>query len=79
MSKGFCEPAACRRAITVDGIKEKADVFITTNVTISSLASFPPSERASMAFIPKGVAAFPMPSIFALIFAASAERAAGLQ
>lgn len=71
MAVGSAEPAAVRRAITVEGISCTEAVFKSANMHISSEArdlsgfSFCSS---SMARRPNGVAALLMPKMFAVIF-----------
>ena len=57
-------------AITIVGISVILEVFIARKVIMERLAtSSPPFNRfnSSIAFIPRGVAAFPSPNIFAII------------
>ena len=68
---GFCEFSEFLIAITVVGISWIDAVFITINIIIGlESVSFLGFSFCidSMAFKPKGVAAFPNPSIFAIIF-----------
>jgi len=71
ISEGFLEPAEALNAISVAGTIVTLDVFIAKKVHIASVAvsglSFSRC-NSCMAFNPKGVAAFPKPSILALKF-----------
>src|SRR5690625_7030306 len=59
-----------RIEITIVGNKVKLDVFNARNVIIEREATFDLLNRfiSSIAFNPSGVAAFPNPNIFAVIF-----------
>ena len=77
ISVGEAEPYSCLKSATVVGTRCMQAVFITTNLAISSLAvSFLGLSACSllMASKPNGVAAFPRPRIFAVIFIAIASR-----
>lgn len=68
---GLAEPAAARNAIMVDGISWNEVVLSVTSIHILpdgfSGCGFS-SSRVWAASIPIGVAALPIPSIFAVIF-----------
>jgi hypothetical protein len=71
ISTGFEEENASLIPIIVAGIKVIQEVFNAINVHIASDASgllWFNSCNSCMAFIPKGVAAFPKPSMLALRF-----------
>ena len=70
MSYGLALPYAARSVTTEDGISWNAAVFITTNSTMPRVGVSPPEIRciSSIAARPSGVAAFPMPSMFAAMF-----------
>jgi hypothetical protein len=65
---GSCDPAAARKAITVMGMMVREEVVRATNVHMASVAvpgSWFSSSSFSIALIPKGVAALPIPKMFA--------------
>lgn len=67
---GSTDPTEARMAITVPGINVTLDVHNTTNVHMASeavLSSPLKLLRSSIALSPKGVAAWPMPSMLAMI------------
>ena len=71
ISIGFVQPCFCRRVQSSVGISCREAVFITTNIAIELVAvDFELLFFCSffMASIPKGVAALPSPSKFAVIF-----------
>ena len=71
ISVGFAELAFKRKAIIVAGTKVNEDVFNARNVHMAWLAVFGcglSSCSSLIAFRPKGVAALPRPSKFALKF-----------
>ena len=71
ISVGLADPAALRSAITVAGISWTEDVLITRNIHMASEATVLSRFRRCSSFIaliPKGVAAFPRPSILAIMF-----------
>ena len=70
ISKGFAQPKLFRKAATVAGMSCTEAVFISTKVTMLSVAV---SDKlrcfiSRMAAIPNGVAALPSPNRFALRF-----------
>ena len=70
ISLGLALPAWALSAITVVGTRVREELFITSRVTISSVArSWPLSFLSShIAFCPAGVAALPNPSMLAARF-----------
>ena len=67
---GSWDPAAARKAITVMGMMVREEVVKATNVHIASVAvpgSLFSSFSFSIALIPKGVAALPMPKMLAVM------------
>ncbi len=75
---GLVEPAAARKAIIVDGISWNEVVLRVTSIHIlpDGFSGFGfSSSSVCAASIPIGVAAFPIPSIFAVIFIEIYRRA----
>ena len=81
MAVGFCEPAAARMPIIVEGISCTPEVVMAMNVTIGLVAvSLSPfsSWSSSIALIPSGVAALLRPSTFAAMATTIAPAAGWL-
>ena len=77
IEKGELLPDCCLRAATVVGMRVSAAEFITTKrtVSLSAVSLLLIALILFMASIPRGVAAFPSPSRFAVIFAQMASPA----